>query len=162
MKPTRVSSLVGVAVAMVLLAYLLAAVAYGSLPKLPALASVSLALLAVGEGLLAKVISDRLARRRDGRGRPVGRPLHPIQVARAAVLAKASSTLGALIGGAYAGFFAWTFPRRAQTVTFSDDARVSAVCALAGGALVVAALLLERSCRLPDRPAGPDGLGSVG
>lgn len=162
MKPTRVSSLVGLAVSTVLLAYLLAAAAYGSLPKLPALAPLSLAVLAVGEGLLAKVVSDRLARRRDGLAAPVGRPLHPLQVARAAVLAKASSVLGALIGGAYAGFFAWTFPRRAQTVTFSDDARVSAVCALAGGALVVAALLLERSCRLPDRPEPPGGLGSAG
>ena len=161
MKPTRVSSLVGLAVALVLLAYMLAAAEYGALPKLPTLAPLSLALLAVGEGLMAKVISDRLARRRDGRGHPVGRPLHPLQVARAAVLAKASSVLGALIAGAYAGFFAWTFPRRAQTATFSDDARVSAVCALAGGALVVAALLLERSCRLPDRPEAPDGLGSA-
>ena len=161
MKPTRLSALVGVAVALLLLAYLLAAAAYGSLPKLPQLAPLSLALLAVAEALMAKVISDRLARRRDGLGQPIGRPLHPLQVARAAVLAKASSVLGAVIGGAYAGFFAWTFPRRDQTATFSDDARVSAVCALAAGALVLAALLLERACRSPDSPTDRDGLGSA-
>lgn len=156
MKPTKASSLLGLALGSVLAAYLLAVVGYGSLPKLPTLAPLSLALLAVAEGMMAKVISDRLARR----VKSAGRPLHPIQVARAAVLAKASSVLGALIGGAYAGFFAWTFPRRDQTVVLSDDVRVSAVCALAGAALVVAALLLERSCRMPDRPAVPDGLRS--
>ncbi len=160
MRPTRVAELIGTAVALALLAYFLAAAAYASLPKLPALAPLSIALLAAAEGIMAKVVSDRLSQRRDERGRPLGRPLHPMQVARAAVLAKASSVLGAVIGGAYVGFFAWTFPRRDQTAAFSDDARVSVICALASGALVVAALLLERSCRTPEPPEQTNGLRS--
>ena len=103
-----------------------------------------------------KVVSDRLAHRRDARGRPRGRPLHPMQVARAAVLAKASSTAGAVLLGAYGGLFAWTLPRRAQLAVAERDAVVAGLTALAALALVAAALVLERACRTPEDPdAGP-------
>jgi len=96
------------------------------------------------------VVSDRLAHRLDARGRPRGRPLHPMQVARAAVLAKASSTTGAVLLGVYGGLFAWTLPRRAELALAERDALVSGVTALAALLLVLAALVLERACRTPD------------
>jgi hypothetical protein len=132
------------------LLYVLADRAYGSVPELPVYAPVTLVLLAVTELGMAKVVADRLAHRRDRRGRPRGRPLHPTQVARAAVLAKASSTTGALLLGAYGGLFAWTLPRRAELALAGSDAVVSGLTALAALALVVAALVLERACRTPD------------
>ena len=115
-------------------------------------APVTLVLLAVFELGLAKVVADRLAHRRDDRGRPRGRPLHPMQIARAAVLAKASSTTGAVLLGAYGGLLAWTLPRRAELAAAGDDALVAGLSALAALLLVVAALLLERACRTPDEP----------
>ena len=150
MTPTRLSTLVALVVGFGVVAYALAAVAYGSLPALPAYAPVSAALLAVVEAGMAKVVRDRLAGRHDERGRPVGRPLHPMQVARAAVLAKASSTGGAVLLGGYAGLLAWTLPRRDRLAATGDDAVVAGLSALACLALVVAALLLERVCRRPD------------
>ena len=151
MRPTRPGPVLALVAGFAVLLYLLAETAYGSLPPLPGYAPVTLALLAVTELGMAKVVADRLAHRRDRRGRPRGRPLHPMQVARAAVLAKASSTTGAVLLGAYGGLLAWTLPRRDELAAARDDALVAGLSALAALVLVVAALVLERACRTPDR-----------
>ena len=152
MRPTRPGPLLALVAGFAVLLYVLADTAYGSVPVLPVYAPVTLVLLAVTELGMAKVVADRLAHRRDGRGRPRGRPLHPMQVARAAVLAKASSTTGAVLLGAYGGLFAWTLPRRAELAVAGREALVSGFTALAALLLVVAALVLERACRTPHDP----------
>jgi hypothetical protein len=124
--------------------YVLAQTAYAQIPPLPALAPVSLGLLALVEAGMAVIIRGKVTGRRQG-----GRPMHALQVARAAVLAKASSLGGAVMGGGYGGLFLWTFPRRGDVATYGHDARIAGLAALAGIALVVAALLLERACRTP-------------
>lgn len=147
MTPTRPGTLLGLVLGFAALAYLLAAVAYGDLPPLPRYAAVSVVLLAVLEVGMAKVVRDRLLHR----SRRGARPLHPMQVARAAVLAKASSAGGAVLLGAYTGLLAWTLPRRDTLAASREDAVVAGLSALACLALVAAALLLERACRRPDR-----------
>ena len=146
MRPTRISSLAVLATVFALLAYVLAEAAYGELQLLPSFAPVSLVLLAVVELGMAKVVRDRLAGRRTRQGRPRGRPLHPLQVARAAVLAKASSPTGAMLLGAYLGLLVYVLPDRDR---LRNDVVVSALSALACLALIAAALLLERACRTP-------------
>lgn len=155
MTPTRPRTLLVLVLLPAVLAYLVAAAAYGSLPLLPRYAPVSLVLLAVVELALAKVVRDRLAHRLDDRGRPLGRPLHPMQVARAAVLAKASSAGAALLLGTYGGLLAWTLPRVGSLRAGEQDATVAAYSAVACLALVGAALVLERACRRPDLESGP-------
>lgn len=155
MTPTRPRTLLALVLLPGVLAYLLAVVAYGSLPLLPRYAPVSVVLLAVVELGMAKVVRDRLAHRLDARGRPKGRPLHPMQVARAAVLAKASSAGGGILLGAYGGLLAWTLPRRGVLRAGEQDAAVAAWSAVACLGLVLAALLLERACRRPDLESGP-------
>lgn len=155
MTPTRPRTLLALVLVPGALAYLLAAVAYGSLPLLPRYAPVSVVLLAVAELGMARVVRDRLLHRLDERGRPKGRPLHPMQVARAAVLAKASSAGGGVLLGVYGGLLAWTLPRRGMARATGQDATVAAYSAVACLALVVAALLLERACRRPDLESGP-------
>ena len=154
MRPTRPGPLLALVAGFALLTWVLAQRAYGSVPQLPAYAPVTLVLLALTELGMAKVVGDRIAHRRAGRsggdGRPRQRPLHPMQVARAAVLAKASSATGAVLLGAYGGLFAWTLPRRAELALAERDAVVSGVSALAALGLVVAALVLERACRTPE------------
>jgi hypothetical protein len=150
--PTRGRTLLGLVLGVGLLTWLLAALAYRDLPLLPAYAPVSLALLAVVELGMAKVVRDRLSHRRDAQGRPRGRPLHPISVARAAVLAKASSTGGAILLGVYGGLLVWTLPRRDVLLRARDDALVAAISSFACLVLVVAALVLERACRRPHVP----------
>jgi hypothetical protein len=151
-RPTRPSTLALVALAVAVLSYLLVAAAYGSLPSPPVGAPVTLVLLALAELALAKVVRDRIRHRLDARGRPPRRALHPVQVARAAALAKASSLTGAVVLGAYAGLFAWTAPRADVLAAAADDVPVAGVSAVAGLLLVVSALLLERACRVPESP----------
>jgi hypothetical protein len=150
--PTRPRTLLGLVLGFGVLAYLTAVLAYGSLPVLPRYAPVSIVLLAVVEAGMAKVVRDRLAHRLDERGRPKGRPLHPMQVARAAVLAKASSAGGAVLLGLYGGLLAWTLPRRDALVASEQDAYVAAFSTVACLGLVICALVLERACRRPDDP----------
>lgn len=146
MTPTKWRTLVLMAVVMAGFAWLLADQAYGSLVKLPRYAPVTASLIGVFELGLAKVVWDKV------RGRASGRPMHPLQVARAVVLAKASSASGALLLGLYGGFFAWTFPRRDRLAAAGDDALVAGLSAGASLLLLVAALLLERACRTPSPP----------
>jgi hypothetical protein len=145
-KPTTWRSLVGLAVVMAGLGWLLADQAYGSLAALPGYAPVTAVVIALFELGLAKVVRDKI------RGRHHGRQMHPLQIARAAVLAKASSAAGALLFGLYGGFFAWTFPRRNRLAAAGDDALVAALSAGACLLLLVAALVLERACRAPSPP----------
>lgn len=126
--------------------WLLADQAYGSLAKLPSYAPITTVLIGLFELFLAKAVYDQLG----GRGR--GRALHPLQVARAAALAKASSASGALLLGGYAGFFAWTFERRHELAAAGHDAVVAGLSTGAALVLLVAALLLERACRTPPSP----------
>lgn len=150
MTPTRPRTLLALVLAFALLSYLVAVLAYGSLPFLPRYAPVSIVLLALVELTMAKVVRDRVTHRLDANGRPKGRPLHPMQIARAAVLAKASSAGGAILLGGYGGLLAWTLPRRDEIAATGDDAVVAGISTVASLLLVVAALLLERACRRPD------------
>lgn len=151
MTPTRWTTLLGLAVATGLLGWLVADRAYGDLVALPAYAPVTAVLIALFELGLARMVSQRV------RGRSTGRPMHPLQVARAVVLAKASSVTGALLLGLYGGFFVWTFGERDRLAAAGHDARVSAISAGTSILLVVAALLLERACRTPSPPDADAG-----
>ena len=143
MTPTRLPALLLAAVLAALGGYLLAGALYGDLPPLPLYTPITLVLIAVVEVGLARVVRDRIR----GQARPGGRQLHPLQVARAVALAKASSPTGALLTGLYAGLLLWLLPRDAAQAR--SDAVVCAVSAIAALLLVGAALLLERACRTP-------------
>ena len=91
MTPTRPTTLLALVAGFVVLGYLLATAAYGSLPTLPLLAALFVVVLALVELGLAKVVRDRLLRKRTG-----GRPVHPMQVARAEVLDPEGRRLGVL------------------------------------------------------------------
>lgn len=142
MTPTRLRSLFAAALVAGILAYLLAVAAYGSVVSLPYYATATALVIAMFEAGLGKVVRDKL------RGRGRGRPMHPLQVARAAALAKASSSAGALLLGLYGGLLAWT-ATHLDLAAARHDALAAGLSAVACLALVAAALLLERSCRTP-------------
>lgn len=145
MTPTRLRTLVVLAGLTAVSGWLLIDVRTGDLLALPYLAPVTAGVIALFELGLAKVVRDKV------RGRSRGRQMHPLQVARALVLAKASSATGALLVGLYGGLWAWFLQHDALRVA-AANATVAGLSMGASLVLVVSGLLLERACRTPDRP----------
>jgi hypothetical protein len=144
MGPTRPATLVVSGLAGAAVAWWLISSFYADFPDLPFLPTLTLAALAVLEGYAAMNTRARIERR------PGREPVEPLAVARFVVLAKASSSAGAIFVGFYAGLLVWLLlePTRAA----SDDLPAATGGLVASLALVVAALWLERSCRVPKRP----------
>lgn len=124
------------------LAYLAFEFAYGSLPRLPTPAGVTLLALAVIEAALAFSLRTRIRE---------GRLAGAIGVARAVALAKASSLLGALMFGGWLGVLVALVPKVGQITAATGDVRSAIVGIVSAAALVAAALWLEHCCRTPDQ-----------
>ncbi|WP_407651695.1 DUF3180 domain-containing protein [Actinoplanes sandaracinus] len=103
-----------------------------------------LAVLTIAEAYLAQNTSARIQRK------PGALPVQPLAVARFAALAKASSLVGALSAGFSAGLLIWLLLE--PTDEAGSSVPVAATTLVAAIALISAALWLERSCRVPDRP----------
>jgi hypothetical protein len=147
-RPTRLSVLLAAAVVAGAVSYLIVRSAYGSLPTLPRFAPASLAIVAVAEGLLALGTRSRLARK------PGTHPIEPMLVARYAALAKATSLVGALVTGAYVGLLIYVSSLSGPTP--HDDTVTAAFGTASSVAVVAAALALERTCRVKQRPDKPE------
>jgi hypothetical protein len=144
MTPTRPWTLLAVAAACAVAAWLVVRSRFGELPTLPWSAAPALLVLAAAEALSGRNLRAKIMGRRDGK------PLAPMAVARTAALAKASSLGGAAFGGLATGFFVYTAGFLNLTVP-RGDAINAAITAVAAGILVAAALYLERCCRAPSR-----------
>ncbi|WP_121001520.1 DUF3180 domain-containing protein [Saccharothrix australiensis] len=129
-----------------LLAHLLLRLAYDTLPPLPTFAGFTLLVIAVVDLVLGFSLRARIRRK------PGTPPVEPLTAARAVALAKASSLLGAIMAGAWAGVLIYVLPVRGEFEAADHDL-VSAVVGIAcAAALVGAALWLEHCCRTPDDP----------
>lgn len=145
MTPTRVSSLLAVAVAAGIAVWLGLHFSYADLPPLPWTAVPTLGLLALAELVTALNTRARLRRR------PGTRPIDPLVVARLAVLAKASAYTAAVAGGAFGGVLVFVAPELARGVG-QHDAIVSGATLGVALALAGVALFLEHTCRVPKSP----------
>ncbi|MCU1602817.1 MAG: hypothetical protein JWO22_3526 [Frankiales bacterium] len=143
MRPTSWKVVAACVLGAGVLGWLILAAVYADLVKLPTYAAVTAGLMAVFELVLARVVFQKV------QGGSRGKPMHPLQVARAAALAKASTAAGALLLGLYGGFAVWLLPKRSSLAAAQDDVVVAGLCAGACLVLLVAALLLERACRTP-------------
>jgi peptidoglycan/LPS O-acetylase OafA/YrhL len=146
MKPTKFRLLIAVAIVAGAASYLLTANYYSDLPPVPLYGPVFLFVLAAAEGYTAATTSARRA------GKPGTQPIHPITVARIAALAKATSPIGALAAGAYAGFLGHV--TGIDSGQANTDVRTAAVGVAAGVVLTIAALAMERVCRIKDDRRG--------
>jgi Protein of unknown function (DUF3180) len=142
MRPTRPGWLILLGIVTGGVAYLITRSSYGDLPTPKVYALLSLAVLAIAELYIAVFTRSRLT------GQSGTRPIDPLVVARFAALAKASSIVGALASGAYAGFLIWV--ARLDSPAGQRDTRNSAIGVGLSLALVSAALFLESVCRVHD------------
>lgn len=143
----------------------------GSPPPVPLSAPITLAVLAaavlgVALGIRARLNAYREARLRamrgesrlDKRGREP-KPIDPLQAARALVLGKAAGLVGAVFGGVYGGY-GLTLLGHLSVETYRAQALRCLFAFLAGVALILAALYLERILRVPpEQPSSPPTSG---
>jgi hypothetical protein len=140
-RPTRISLLLPLVVVAGVATYLLCHAFYADVASPPRYAPVTLLLLALAELYTASTTRARL------RGRPGTKPVNPLVVARIAALAKATSPVGCLVLGGYAGLLGYV--SRLDGPQASRDVTTAAVGVGTAAALVVAGLVLEHVCRVP-------------
>lgn len=154
LRPTSISNLALITLIAGVVAWWGTEYNYGDLPPLPWGPLFTVSGVAVLEAIAAWFTWRRLPRRpAKGEAEPravaAGEPMDPLMVARLAVLAKASSVLGAIIAGVFAGMVTWLWPQRDRISAASDDVPVAALGICAGLLLIGAALWLEFACRIP-------------
>lgn len=81
------------------------------------------------------------------------RPMSPFVAARTAVLAMAASRTGAIVGGFYLGVLV-AFLSDLATQIVQERSWAAGAAVVAAFLLVLAALWLERMCRIPQQPKG--------
>ncbi len=145
MKPTRISILLFTGIVVGVVAWAAVGAWYESLPPLPVYSPATLFMLAVAEGYFAYVVRGRVQRRTPGR------PVAAMWVARAVALAKASALVGALAFGGYGGYLVYVTGDLTPPAHV-HDAKVAGAGVGTALLLVIAALALERACRVPGPP----------
>ncbi|SDR76775.1 Protein of unknown function [Friedmanniella luteola] len=110
-------------------------------PRIAWSAPIGLVVFAALVGALAWTTHQRIQVRRER--------MDPQRAVAFLVLGKASALAGALVAGGYLGF-ALNFVTKLDASTPRDRVIRSAVAVVAGLALMVGGLLLERACKVPD------------
>ena len=165
MKPTRISTLVIIAVVSAAAGWVLLRAVYAKLPPLPWTGVPALLIAAVAEAWTGRDLRARIAgspRRGSGQGaRGSGpgarnlKPPAPLFVSRMVALAKASAVAAAIIAGFAAGFDFYLAGSLTASVP-REDALTAVITFVAAVLLGCAALYLENSCRVPEDPAAPE------
>jgi hypothetical protein len=163
-KPTRISTLVIIAVVCAAAGWLLLRAVYAKLPPLPWTGVPALLIAAVAEAWTGRDLRARIAgpsRRGSGQGaRGSGqgardlKPPAPLFVSRMVALAKASAVAAAIIAGFAAGFDFYLAGSLNASVP-REDALTAVITFVAAVLLGWAALYLENSCRVPEDPDAP-------
>ena len=171
MKPTRISTLVIIAVVCAAAGWLLLRAVYAKLPPLPWTGVPALLIAAAAEAWTGRDLRARIAgppRRGSGQGargsgqgaRGSGqgardlKPPAPLFVSRMVALAKASAVAAAIIAGLAAGFDFYLAGSLNASVP-REDALTAVITFVAAVLLGCAALYLENSCRVPEDPDAP-------
>jgi len=145
-KPTRISTLVIIAVVCAAAGWLLLRSVYAKLPPLPWTGVPALLIAAVAEAWTGRDLKARISGRRQGL-----KPVAPLFVTRMVALAKATSVAAAIIAGFTAGFDFY-LASSLNASTPREDALTAAITFVAAVVLACAALYLENSCRVPEDP----------
>jgi hypothetical protein len=163
-KPTRISTLVIIAVVCAAAGWVLLRAVYAKLPPLPWTGVPALLIAAVAEAWTGRDLRMRISSRHrrgsgqgargSGQGARDLKPPAPLFVSRMVALAKASAVAAAIIAGFAAGFDFYL----ASSLTASvprEDALTAVITFVAAVLLGCAALYLENSCRVPEDPDAP-------
>lgn len=153
MGPTRKRDLMAAAVLAAIVGYLAAVLWYPRyFPPITVWSGLSLLGVAIAVGgwgqVRSKINDGQIG---DGPGW-----LHPIAVARSVVIAKASTWVGALVLGWWAGILVQLLPQRGVLRVAGEDTAGVVVAAISAFGLAVAGLWLEHCCKSPPQPPDDD------
>ncbi|WP_018603614.1 DUF3180 domain-containing protein [Mycobacterium sp. 155] len=149
MGPTRKRDLAGTTVAVAVVGYLLLSGLYRWFPPITVWTGLSLLIVAIAEAAWAFYVRAKINAGQIGVG--AGR-LHPLSVARAVVIAKASAWVGAIVAGWWLGVLVYLLPRRSELQVAAEDTKGVVVAVVSALALVAAALWLQHCCKAPEEP----------
>jgi len=130
----------------------------GTLPSVPLAAPIVLALIAVV--LLATALSLRGRFKAQRERRPEAKGVDPLMAARAVVFGQASALVAALVAGMYGGTGVFLL-ELLDIPARRDQAIYAGFSVVAGIAVIVAAIFLERVCRLPEDDENNNGAASA-
>jgi len=163
-KPTRISTLVIIAVVCAAAGWVLLRAVYAKLPPLPWTGVPALLIAAVAEAWTGRDLRMRISSRHrrgsgqgargSGQGARDLKPPAPLYVSRMVALAKASAVAAAIIAGFAAGFDFYLAGSLTASVP-REDALTAVITFVAAVLLGCAALYLENSCRVPEDPDAP-------
>jgi hypothetical protein len=129
----------------------------GTLPSVPLAAPIVLALIAVV--LLATALSLRARLKAQRERQPDAKGVDPMMAARAVVFGHASALVAALVSGMYGGTGVFLL-ESLDIPARRDQAIYAGFSVLAGVGVIVAAIFLERVCKLPEDDEH-DGTGAA-
>jgi hypothetical protein len=146
MGPTRKRDLTAGVVSAAVIGYLLVVLLYPWFPPITVWTGLSLLAVAVAEAAWGRYVRAKI---NDGEIGDGPGWLHPLAVARAVMIAKASAWVGALVLGWWVGVLVYLLPRRSSVRVAGEDTAGTVVAAASALALVVAALWLQHCCKSP-------------
>jgi hypothetical protein len=150
-RPTRASTLIVAGLATAALSWLAISRFYGDFPAnvpwLPGITMLGLAALEFGAAVSTRARIER---------RAGTEPVDPLLVARLVVLAKASALAAALFAGLFGGVALWLFTEGGPLANAGEDLPAAVTGFVGAAALIAAALVLERACRVPPPPPSSD------
>ncbi|OEU90567.1 hypothetical protein DB35_05195 [Streptomyces abyssalis] len=150
MKELRIPVLAGVFVVAGVLAWAVARLwsSLGTLPAVPVAAPVVLAIIATV--LLATALSLRSRLKAQRERQPGAKGVDPMMAARAVLFGHASALVASLVSGIYGGVGVALLMDPSEAPARQDQTVYAGLSVLAGIAVVVTAIFLERVCRLPE------------
>jgi hypothetical protein len=149
MGPTRKRDLAAATVVVALIGYVVVSLTYRWFPQITAWTGLSLFAVAAVEAGWAFYVRSKIG---DGKVGDGPGWLHPLAVARAVMISKASAWVGALALGWWVGVLVYLLPKRAAMRVASEDTTGAVIAGVSALALVVAALWLQHCCKSPDEP----------
>ncbi|MEU3191924.1 DUF3180 domain-containing protein [Streptomyces sp. NPDC006992] len=122
--------------------------ALGTLPGVPFAAPIVLG--AIAAVLLATALSLRSRLKAQREREPGAKGVDPMMAARAVLFGQASALVAGLVSGMYGGTGLFLITERAEVPARAQQALYAGLSVVAGIAVIAAAVLLERICRLPE------------
>lgn len=146
---TRARDLTAAAFVVAIVGYVVVSLSYRWFPPITVLTGLSLLAVAAVEAAWGFYVRSKIA---EGKIGDATGWLHPLAVARTAMISKASAWAGALALGWWVGLLAYLLPKRSVLSVAGADSAGAAVAAVSALALVVAALWLQHCCKSPSEP----------